>query len=274
MIKIDNNYISTIFKPRAADSNKGTHGHALLIAGAKGKIGAAVIAARACLRSGAGLLTVNIPVTERSILQTSLPEAMLEFEEVYIKSWNNFDAVAIGPGIGTGESQIKMIKALLGKYKKPVVIDADALNIIARNKKLLDKVPASTILTPHVKEFDRLFGEYKSKEARVEKAVKEAAARNIIIVLKDAETFVTNGNESYTCTIGNAGLAKGGSGDCLTGMILAFLAQKYSPLHAALLAVYLHGAAADITLQEQSVESMLITDVIENIGKAFSTSVV
>lgn len=268
MIIIDQNLIRKIFKKRLPDSHKGNHGHALIIAGSKAKMGAAIISAKACLRSGVGLLTVNIPKKERPAIFTSIPEAMIEFREDN-NDWEKYNAFAIGPGFGTDKQAERKVEFVMKTAKFPIVFDADSLNILANNQKLFSKLPAKSILTPHVKEFDRLFGIHFSIEKRQQKANEKAAELNCIIVLKGHKTFITNGHQSIQNTNGNSGLAKGGSGDALTGMITAFLAQGYEPINAATLGVYLHGLAADITLETQSEESMLITDVIDNLGKAF-----
>ncbi|WP_284651008.1 NAD(P)H-hydrate dehydratase [Flavobacterium terrisoli] len=268
MTTLDLNSIQNIFKKRLPNSHKGNHGHALIIAGSKEKMGAAIIAAKSALRAGAGLVTVNIPKKERLAIFTSIPEAMIEFREEN-HDWHQYNAVAIGPGLGTEKPTERKIELLIENVKFPIVFDADALNVFAQNRELLKKLPAKSILTPHVKEFDRLFDIHFSTEKRQQKAIEKAIELNCIIVLKGDKTFITDGNQSFQNTTGNSGLAKGGSGDALTGIITAFLAQGYEPINAAILGVYLHGLAADITLETQSPESMLITDVIENLGKAF-----
>jgi len=264
--------IKALIKPREASSHKGSHGHALLIAGSQGKMGAAVIAARACLRAGVGLLTVNVPKSERVILQTGIPEAMLVMREDNKQNLDIISVIGIGPGIGVGKHSEKLLVNFLTKFDKHLVLDADALNIIASNKKLLAKIPKETILTPHAKEFDRLFGFHKNNDERISTAIKKAKLHNAIIVLKGHKTLITYAGEAFLNTTGNAGLAKGGSGDALTGIITAFLAQGYEPKHAAKLGVYLHGLAADFALKNQSMESMLITDVIECLGQAFKNT--
>jgi NAD(P)H-hydrate epimerase len=269
MNKINKNLIKEIFKPRKFDSHKGDHGHALLIAGSMEKMGAAVISARACLRSGVGLLTVNIPNDERFIIQNAIPEAMLQIRENKNNEYEPFNALGLGPGLGVSKNTLKIIEKVLLNFKKPIVLDADALNTIANHQNLLVKIPNNSIFTPHPKEFDRLFGAHKNNDERIKTAITKSKELQIIIVLKGYETIITNGNETFYNTTGNAGLAKGGSGDALTGIITAFLAQGYKPIHAAIIGVYLHGKAANITLKTQSMESMLITDVIENLGKAF-----
>ncbi len=270
MKKITKKHIRTIIPLRKKDSHKGSYGHSLLIAGNTGTMGAAVIAAKACLRTGTGLLTVNVPKDERVVLQTSVPEAMVSLREEH-PDLSNICAIGIGPGLGTGSPQHVLVKGTLKNSHCPLVLDADALNIVAGDTSLWKLVPASTIITPHPKEFDRLFGEHKHHEERMKTAITKASELNLVIILKGHHSLITSGTHSFYNTTGNAGLAKGGSGDALTGMITAFLAQGSKPLDAALSAVYLHGLAADLSLEEQSMESMLITDVIHNIGNAFKT---
>lgn len=268
MTVLDIHSIQKLFKKRLPDSNKGNYGHALIIAGSKSKMGAAIIAAKACLRAGAGLVTVNIPKEERAAVFNSFPEVMLEFREEE-KKWSHYNSFAIGPGIGTDKSAENLLKLLISNGIFPIVFDADALNILAKNQDWFSKIPSKCIVTPHQKEFDRLFGNHNSESERRQTATIKAKELQLIIVLKGYKTFITDGEQSFENTTGNSGLAKGGSGDALTGIITAFLAQGYEPLNAAILGVYLHGLAADITLESQSEESMLITDVIENLGNAF-----
>lgn len=269
MKALSKSYIKSILKPREASSHKGSHGHALLIAGSKGLMGSSVIASRACLRSGAGLLTVNIPEEERFILQTAIPEAMLVMRENTMSDLNNFSAIGIGPGLGTGKESEEILVSILNDFNKRILLDADALNCISSNKSLLEKIPKESIITPHPKEFDRLFGTHKDNNERMNTAILKSKELKITIVLKGNHTLITYNGDTFYNTTGNAGLAKGGSGDALTGIILSFLAQGYDPFGAAKLGVYLHGFAADLTLKNQSMESMLITDVIESLGKAF-----
>lgn len=268
MEKLEIDYIKNFLKKRALNSHKGDYGHALLIAGSEQKIGAAIIATKACLRSGVGLLTVSIPKEERNSVFISNPEAMLHFREEQI-DFSKFNSLAIGPGLEQDAAAQKLLYSVLLKTSYPIVVDADALNILASNPDWLTQLPPNSILTPHPKEFDRLFGNHTSKEERIQTAIEKAIEFNCIIVLKDHQTIITNNHQTFVNTTGNAGLAKGGSGDALTGIILAFLAQGYEPINAAKLAVFIHGLSADITLQIQSKESMLIIDVIENLGKAF-----
>ena len=268
MTIIDIHIVQKLFKKRVPNSHKGNHGHALIIAGSKSKMGASIISTKACLRAGVGLVTLNIPKKERLAVFTSIPEAMIGFREEK-ENFDQYNAFAIGPGIGTDKSAINLLKLMISNVKSSMVFDADALNFLANNQDELLKLPQKSILTPHVKEFDRLFGNHNSDEDRRAKAILKADELQLIIVLKGHKTFVTDGKDNFENTTGNSGLAKGGSGDALTGIITAFLAQGYEPLNAALIGVFIHGLAADITLKTQSEESMLITDVIDNLGNAF-----
>jgi hydroxyethylthiazole kinase-like uncharacterized protein yjeF len=261
--------IKALIEPRKTDANKGDFGHALLIAGNLGRVGSAVIAARACLRSGVGLLTVSVPQEERIILQVAIPEAMLTMREHIFDELNVYSALGIGCGIGTGEMAKELLIAVLSQIDTPLLLDADALNIISENKDLLNQLPQKTIITPHPKEFDRLFGVHESPNDRTFTAITKAQEYGIVIVLKGHNTLITSGGEAFLNPTGNAGLAKAGSGDALTGIITAFLAQGYPAFDAAKMGVYIHGLASDLALVQQSMESMLITDVIEYFGKAF-----
>ncbi len=261
--------VHALLRPREASTHKGDYGHALLIAGSLGYMGAACIAAMACLRSGVGLLTLNVPKEERLIIQIKVAEAMVAARSAVVANLNTYDAIGMGPGIGTAPASHKLLQYVLKHVQKPLLLDADALNLMASDKKLLKQLPIDCVLTPHPKEFDRLFGTHESVEQRMKAAIEMAKKYRCVIVLKGHRTLVTYEGMAFVNTTGNAGLAKAGSGDCLSGMITALLAQGYAPHAAACIAVYLHGLAADITLKEQSMESMLISDVIAHLGKAF-----
>lgn len=267
MQEITLSYIQSIFKTRSKDSHKGTFGHALLIAGNEFRMGAAVIASKACLRSGCGLLTVSVPKEERQILQISIPEAMLMDRNLPI-DFEHFTSIGIGPAIGLESASIDLVKSSLNA-KKPLVIDADALTLLSKNTTLLKSLPPQTILTPHPKEFNRLFGEHSSREEQIKTAQLKAKELNCILILKGHQTIITDGVLTFFNSTGNSGLAKGGSGDALTGIISSLLAQGYSPLNASIMGLFIHGFSADLTLQTQSEESMLISDVIENISESF-----
>ena len=272
---IDKSIVRSIYQPRNRFAHKGNFGHAMIISGSYGKIGAAVLAAKACLRSGVGLLTCFIPKCGYEILQTAISEAMVMTDansSILTKVDDDvlkYDSIGIGPGLGTASETRAAIKELLSIYKKPMVIDADALNGLSMEKNL-PSLPPGSILTPHPKEFERLFGECKDDFERMEKALDNAKQINCIIVLKGHHTFIAFPNgKGYFNNTGNAGMATAGSGDVLTGMITGILAQGYSSQDATILAVYLHGSAGDIAAKEFSKEAMIAGDIIENIGEAF-----
>lgn len=271
MKKLTKSIIQGVLKTRKQNSHKGDYGHALIIAGSKNKMGAAIIASKACMRAGVGMLSVNVPEQERIVMQVSIPEAMTLFRDEIKKDTYNYTALAIGPGIGTNKIEVNILKHIITVFTNPIILDADALNIIAKNNELLNKLPKESIITPHPKEFDRLFGKHENDQERMLSAISNAKKYNIVIVLKGHQTLITHNGISYFNTNGNAGLAKADSGDALTGIITAFLSQGYSSLNAALLGVYIHGLTADLTLKNQSMESMLITDVINNLGIAFNS---
>jgi|SRR5450755_3006276 hydroxyethylthiazole kinase-like uncharacterized protein yjeF len=266
----------SFYKPRDPFANKGNFGHALLLAGSYGKMGAAVLAAKACLSAGAGLLTVHLPSCGYEIMQTALPEAMVSVGHGQFQltgfpvNTEIFQAAGFGPGIGTHEETASMLKKFVKSFHQSLVLDADALNIISKSPEQLASLNPFTIITPHPKEFDRLFGESVHDFLRFEKAKKMAVQYKIIIVLKGHFTgvFTPDGNISFN-TNGNAGMAKGGSGDALTGIITALLAQSYAPAMAAQLGVYLHGYAGDLAAAQYSEEAMMPSDLIQCLGKTF-----
>lgn len=262
-------FVAGLLKPRKSSSNKYEYGHALVVAGNRGKMGAAVLAAKACVRCGAGLTTVSVPGAERSIIQSAVPEAMMIERMGLPVNINKYAAVGFGPGMGISEKDEICFFEMLQKTDQPVLLDADALTILSKHRESWISLPSGTILTPHEAEFDRLFGVHKNREERIQKAKDIAKQFSWLIVLKGPETAIISKEKYYTNKTGNPGLAKGGSGDVLTGMITAFLAQGYPSVDAACLGVYLHGAAADLALKKQSVESMIAGDVIECIGAAF-----
>jgi len=271
---IDDEIIENIFKPRDEFSHKGTYGKVTIVAGSYGKIGAAVLSTTSALKTGAGLTFIHAPKCGYEILQTSCPEAM--FTEGETQFINNFEidessTCGIGPGLGTEEETAKNLLKFLKDYSKPLVLDADALNIISQDKNNLKLIPKKSVITPHPKEFERLFGSTKDSFERVELARKKAKELGIYIVLKDHHTQIITpeGNVLYNIT-GNSGLAKGGSGDILTGIITSLLAQHYSEENAAIFGVWLHGKAADLAAEKHSKESMLPTDVINELGNVFN----
>jgi ADP-dependent NAD(P)H-hydrate dehydratase / NAD(P)H-hydrate epimerase len=272
----DEAMIKAIYKPRSKFANKGTYGHAALLCGSKGMMGAAVLSSLACLRSGVGKLTAYIPECGYDIIQTAVPEAMAFVAgEDYLSSATeieNFNAIGIGPGIGIHQSHKKLLAGIFEKVRTPMVIDADALNIIAANKELLNCIPPQSIITPHPKEFERLFGKTENDFERLILAETKSKELNIYIVLKGHYSFIsTPHGTGYFNSTGNAGMATAGSGDVLTGIITGLLAQGYSPLESALSGVYLHGLAGDFAAAACSQEAMVAGDIIKGIGESFKT---
>ena len=273
---VDRDMIRAIFRPRKSFAHKGNFGHALLVAGSYGKIGAALLSSQACLRSGAGLLTCHTPACGYEILQTALPEAMIltdpdeKINTSFTGELSSYAVIGIGPGIGTAPRTKALLETILRSYKKSVVIDADGLNMIGANPSLFFLLPPYSILTPHPKEFERLFGRAEDDFARLKLALEKARDHQCIIVLKGHYTFIAMpGGKGYFNSTGNPGMAKGGSGDALTGVLTALLSQGYSSGEAALLGVYLHGLAGDLAAEDVSQESMLASDLISHLGKAF-----
>jgi hydroxyethylthiazole kinase-like uncharacterized protein yjeF len=273
---VDDTIIHSIYKPRNRFAHKGNFGHALLIAGSYGKIGAAVLAANACLRSGAGLLSCHIPKCGYDILQTTIPEAMVmtdfnsSFNTKIDDDLTKYETIGIGPGIGTVSETKILLKEIFDSYRHPLILDADALNILATQKDLLKLIPAGSILTPHPKEFERLFGETENDFHRIQLALVKAKELNIVIVLKGHHTLITTPDgKSFFNNNGNAGMATAGSGDVLTGILTGLLAQGYSSVDSAILGVYLHGLAGDCAAKKMSEEAMIAGDIIENLGEAF-----
>ena len=265
--------VKPILRKRSKFSHKGTYGHALLVAGSSGKTGAALLAAEACMRTGVGLLTAHLPKDALLPMQVYLPEAMTDIDEsdthcTKINDIIPYTAIGVGPGIGKNEETVTLLKKLLQEATQPLVLDADALNIIADNPTWLSFLPDNTILTPHPKEFDRLFGKTCNSYERLELQRKMSVVHNIIIVQKGAHTAITfpNGTCFFNST-GNPGMATAGSGDVLTGMILSLLAQRYAPAEAALLGVFMHGKAGDVAAENIGMESLIARDIIRNINQ-------
>ncbi len=264
-----------IQKPRSKFAHKGNFGHALLIAGSFGKMGAAVLSSQAALRAGAGLVTAHIPLKGYAIIQTAAPEVMVSIDEndlVFSKlpEMGMFNAVAIGPGIGTDKVTQNALKLLIQNVSSPILLDADAINILAENKTWIPFLPQNSILTPHPKEFERLAGKSSNNFERNRLQVEFSVKNQVFIVLKGAHTCISTpkGNCWFNST-GNPGMATAGSGDVLTGIILGLLAQQYSPANACILGVYLHGLAGDLAAKRMSQEAMIAGDLISHLGKAF-----
>ncbi|MCU0435251.1 MAG: NAD(P)H-hydrate dehydratase [Bacteroidia bacterium] len=268
--------IQPLLRSRAVFSHKGSYGHALLCAGSRGKTGAAVLAVNAALRSGCGLVTALVPQMAESILHTAAPEAMLQQSEAAeicagrVRHTEKFTAAGFGPGWGTAPETAQLLKQWLQEAPCPTVLDADALNILAENKTWLAFLPPGTLLTPHPGEFDRLAGAHTSAHERFLSQLEFSRRFNCYVVLKGAYTSITTPDgRAFFNTTGNAGMAKGGSGDVLTGLITGLRARGYDALQAAVLGVYLHGKAGDIAAAAQSQEAMKAGDIIEALPGAF-----
>lgn len=264
-----------LLRKRSRFSHKGNFGHLALIAGSKGMAGASILAAKAALRSGVGLLTLHGPEGNRCIVQTVAPEVMFEADratdcisEFYHSS--RYDALAIGCGIGTRTQTVEMMQQFLNHLKESCVFDADALNIIAAHPAMLELLPEESVLTPHPGEFIRLFGESQNSYYQLQKAREVAQHYKLVVVMKGAYTkVVAPDGKVYFNSTGNPGMATAGSGDVLTGIIGSLLAQGYDSLSAARLGVYLHGLSADLALEQESEESLMAGDIIAGLGKAF-----
>ena len=265
-------FLQSIIRPRPAEGHKGTFGHALLVAGSYGMAGAGILAGRGCMRSGVGKLTVHIPWRNNDIMQVALPEAILHHDEDDMR-WTAmpldasvpipYNAIGIGPGIGREEKTAEALyKTLLelNFTEVPLVLDADALNILAEHPQWADMIPNGTIITPHPLEYRRL----------VEAG---ACMDNVILVLKGHPTTITipgNPSAKYECPYGNNGMGTAGSGDVLTGIILGLLAQGYPPQDAALLGVGLHALSGDLAASELGQHSLIASDLIKYLHKAFN----
>ncbi len=268
-------YLSGLMKKRQRFSHKGTYGHALLVAGSYGKMGASVLASKACLRSGVGLLTTHIPRSGCNILPTAVPEAMTSIdasETIFSETpeTNHFSAIGIGPGLGKNAKTVSAFRKLLQQKPGKMVIDADALNILAENQELLALVPENAILTPHLKEFERLAGTFANSWKRLQLQISFSEKHRLIVVFKGAFTCITTPDGSvFFNSSGNPGMATAGSGDVLTGIILGLLSQNHSQEEAALLGVYLHGLSGDHAAARLGQHSLIAGDIIEHLGEAF-----
>lgn len=264
-----------MYRPRNRFTHKGTYGHSLIIGGSYGKMGAAILSAKACLKVGSGLVSTYLPKFAMPIMQTSLPEVMVltdrhdgkYFEEIEFDL--DPDVIGIGMGLGTEKVTVEAFRSFLKKNKKQLVVDADALNIISRNNELLDYLPAKTVLTPHPKELQRLIGDWKDDFEKMDRVIAFAKRYNLIIVVKGAHTMTVYDGQIYVNNTGNPGMGTGGTGDVLTGVITGLIAQKYEPLIAAVLGVYIHGKAGDLAAEEVGYEALISDDVVNYLGKAF-----
>ena len=271
---IEEKQLSHFFKKRNPFSHKGNYGHAGIIAGSYGKIGAAVLSTKACLRSGVGLLTVHVPKCGYTILQTSVPEAMVISDEndkmiSSVHQLDTYNIIGIGPGIGTSKETTNALICLVEKFENKMVIDADAINILSENKECLKFISRDSIFTPHPKEFERLVGKSQNHFERNKMQIEFSKRHQVYVVLKGRYTCITcPDGMSYFNPTGNAGMAKGGSGDVLTGILTSLLAQGFSSKETCLAGVYLHGLAADLAVKEIGEFSLFASDIINYISKA------
>jgi len=261
------------YRKIASHAHKGMQGHALMIGGSYGKIGAVALSAKAALKSGCGLVTTYIPECGYNVVQTYFPEAMLltngDRHITDIAFDLNVKAIGIGMGLGQEPETQQAVFDFLKRQQASLVIDADALNILSYNKEWLKLLPENTILTPHPKELERLMGSWKDDFEKIEKLTAFAKEYTIIVVAKDAFTMIAFGDTLYINSTGNSGLATGGSGDVLTGILTGLLAQSYSPHDAAIFGVYLHGLAADVGVCDTGRQAFTASDIISYLGPAY-----
>ncbi|MEZ4947211.1 MAG: NAD(P)H-hydrate dehydratase [Cyclobacteriaceae bacterium] len=272
---VEKKWMAKHLPKRRKFAHKGDFGSALLIAGSYGKMGAAVLGARAAMKSGVGLLTVHVPQCGYPIIQTTIPEAMVSVD---IDEWcftsvaneNDFTALGIGPGLGQDAKTVKGLERLLKEVEVPMVIDADAINVLATNNNLLHLLKEDSILTPHPGELQRLIGDWDDDFHRLEKAKTFASQIKCVLVIKGANTAVlsSDGRVFFNST-GNPGMATAGSGDVLTGIVTSLRAQKMSALDAAILGVFIHGYAGDLAAWEMGQVSLMASDIIKSLPEAF-----
>ncbi|MDE5744475.1 MAG: NAD(P)H-hydrate dehydratase, partial [Paramuribaculum sp.] len=268
--------IKALLRSRRQFSSKADYGSALLIAGSYGMMGAAVLAARGALRAGVGKLTVHSPMCGYEILQSSVPEAMFEADTDKnklvignMKSAHDYSAIGIGCGIGTHEITENALEQFLQSRTRPVVLDADALNCIARRPTLINDIPVLSVLTPHAGEFDRIFGDHPTDEARLLKAIEVARIHKILILLKGRYTALVRCDRLvYFNPTGCPAMATPGSGDVLTGVITSLMAQGYKPEVSAAIGAYIHGLAGEIAQETQGDYGVTAGDIAANIGVA------
>jgi hydroxyethylthiazole kinase-like uncharacterized protein yjeF len=261
--------VRKILRPRKSFTHKGSYGHVLVVAGQEQTMGAAILCSMACLYAGAGLTTAAIPSSGLTALNTALPEVMYLDRSALsgLEKLDKYSAVAIGPGLGTSAEAIGLLEKVLTLHRS-VVLDADALNILAKEPALFNHLPAGCILTPHVKEFDQLFGEHTTWFHRIQTAREKARQYKIVILLKNQYTFVIDAESNvYINPTGNPAMAQGGMGDVLTGIVAACLAEGYHGREAAILASYVHGKSGDQLATDRFV--VTATQVAKHLPYAF-----
>ena len=272
--KVTKATISKIYRPVQNDTHKGIQGHSLIIGGSYGKIGAPLLSSKAALHSGCGLVTAFIPKIGYSIIQTAVPEVMVLTDEneshiINIEFSIKPQAIGIGMGMGQEPETCSAFHEFLNTNKTPLVIDADGLNILSVNPDWLNKLKPQTILTPHLKELERLIGKWNSEVEQFEKAAAFSKNVDCILVMKGAPTYIFSNGKCFENSTGNPALATAGSGDVLTGIITSLLAQNYSAEEAAILGVYIHGLTADLARPEIGTQAFTASTIIEYLGKAF-----
>lgn len=272
---VNHEYAKGMLRERHKYSHKGDFGKSMIIAGSFGKMGAAVLSTKACIKSGAGLVTAHVPGCGYQIMQMTIPEAMVttDFGERFLTGLpdiKHYDAIGIGPGIEKHTDTFEVISQLISRYNKPTVFDADALNIMSLEKSFLKMLPEGSILTPHPGEFRRLTGNWNNDFEKLEQQITFSETYKVYVVLKGANTSIsTPEGKIFFNSTGNPGMATGGSGDVLTGMVTSLLGQGYLPKEAAILAVYLHGLAGDIAAAKLGQECLMASDIIDYLPLAF-----
>lgn len=270
---ISKNEVLQFYRPRTKYSHKGSYGHALIVGGSYGKIGAVTLASRAALKTGSGLVTAYVPECGYAILQTAIPEVMVLTNGKEAIEAIEFDmkptVVGLGIGMGTHDKTVNALEHFLKVNKLPLVLDADALNILSQNQDLMDFIPENSILTPHPKELERLVGKWKDDFEKLEKVRQFTDKRKVVLVVKGAHTITFFEGRGYINTTGNPGMATAGSGDALTGIITGLMAQGYSSLQAAIFGVYIHGKSGDISVENTGYQALIASDIIKGIGSAF-----
>ncbi|MCD7962971.1 MAG: NAD(P)H-hydrate dehydratase [Rikenellaceae bacterium] len=260
--------ISKLNLKRPEFGHKGTFGHALVICGKKGMMGAAVLSASSALRSGCGLVTVHVPENERQVIHITNPSAIVSCGQGdsfsgLPEGLDKYSSVGVGSGMGNSPETVLALRKLLTEYRKPMVVDADALNIISENNDMLDLIPESSILTPHPGELERLLGKWNGDEDKIRMIVEFAGKYKVIMVVKGAHTMIClSDGKIYFNSTGNPGMAKGGSGDVLTGIITGYLAKGLSPSNAAIKGVFDHGRAGDDAALSIGREQMNSEDIV------------
>lgn len=264
----------SLYQPRSKYDHKGTYGHALLIGGSYGKMGSMVLSTEAALRSGAGLVTSFIPECGYNILQSAVPEAMV-LTDPHQKMLSEilFDVepsvIGVGMGLGLNDTTVKAFHQFLKDNNTPLVVDADAINILSKNNSFLELLPKKTVLTPHPGELERLIGSWKDDFDKIEKVKEVSKKYDLIVLVKGANTLVIYQNDICVNTSGNPGMATAGSGDVLTGVITGLVSQGYDPLVAAVFGAYLHGSAGDLGLKNTGYQGLIARDIVSHIGPAF-----